>query len=70
MDKLKISKNKGGNVMQVVNNDNKIKNQDRLKDSMDEGFISDPLNSDNAFNDSGLENVRLLNKAMKKGKSE
>lgn len=58
--------------MQEVNNDNdnKIKNQDRLKDSMDEGLISDDLNSDNAFNDSGLENIRLLNKAMKKGQSE
>ena len=56
--------------MQEVNNENKIKNQDRLKDSVDEGLISHDLNSDNAFNDSGLENARLLNKAMKKGKSE
>lgn len=70
MDRLKISEDKGGNFMSEVNNHNKIKNQDRLKDSMDEGFISDRLNSDNAFNDRGLENVRLLNKAMKKGKSE
>lgn len=56
--------------MKEVNNENKIKNQDRLKDSMDEGLISEDLNSDNAFNDSGLENIRLLDKAMKKGKSE
>ena len=54
--------------MKEINNENKIKNQDRLKDSMDEGLISEDLNSDNAFNDSGLENIRLLDKAMKKGK--
>lgn len=56
--------------MQKENKDNKIINQDRLKDRMDEGLIRDDLNSDNAFNDSGLENIELLNKAMKKGKSE
>lgn len=52
------------------NKNNKIKNQDILKDSMDEGLINDVLNSDNAFDDSGLKNIDLLNKAMKKEKSK
>lgn len=55
--------------MQNANRENNIKNQDRMKNNMDEGIISDDLNSDNAFNNRGLENMELLNKAMNKGKS-
>lgn len=53
---------------EMNNNDKMIKNRVKSKDSMDEGKIEDLLNSDNAFNDSGLENIRLLDKAMKKTK--
>lgn len=62
---------KGGNSMSEVNNDNKItKSKDPSNDSISGGPIGNQLNSDNAFSDSGLENARLLNKAMKKEKSE
>ena len=57
--------------MSQINNDNKItKAHDSMNNSMDEGPINDRLNGDNAFSDSGLENIDLLNKAMKKGKSK
>ncbi|MCQ6275492.1 hypothetical protein JMM81_11035 [Bacillus sp. V3B] len=57
--------------MPEVNKDNKItKSKNRSNDSMSGGAIGNQLNSDNAFSDSGLENTRLLNKAMNKEKSE
>jgi len=35
------------------------------KDHLDQGEMKDPMNSDNAFNDKGLENLRKTNETMK-----
>lgn len=52
-------------------NEKKITNaHDSSNDRMDRSPIDNLLNSDNSFSDSGLENARLLNEALKKGKSE
>ena len=54
--------------MGKVNKDPKMASQEKLNDNMDKGPIDDLLNSDNAFNDVGLENMRLLNEAIKRSK--
>ena len=46
--------------MAEVNRDPKMTSQEILNDSMDKGPISDHLNSDNAFNDRGLEIIGSL----------
>ena len=57
--------------MSENNNDNKITHAiNRSTDSLDKGAIGNSLNSDNAFNDSGLENARKLNNAMRRENSE
>lgn len=56
--------------MAKVNRDPEMTSQEIMNDSMDKGLINDVLNSDNAFNDRGLENNRLLDEAMKKGKTK
>jgi len=38
-----------------------------LEDDMDRVAMEDRLNSDNAFNDKGLNNARLTREAMEKG---
>nr|WP_263326779.1 hypothetical protein [Neobacillus sp. Marseille-Q6967] len=38
--------------------------------NLDRGPIGDSLNSDNAFSENGLENIRLQNDALKKQKEE
>jgi len=40
-----------------------------LEDDMDRVATEDRLNSDNAFNDKGLNNARLTREAMEKGNS-
>lgn len=54
--------------MEKMKKDPKMVSQEKLKDNMDKGTINDILNSDNAFNDAGLENMRLLSEAMKRSK--
>lgn len=52
--------------MGKVNKDPKMVSQEKMNDNLDKGPISDLLNNDNAFNDVGLENIRLLSEAMRK----
>ncbi len=51
------------------NNNKPERNLGRGNDDMDGGKIEDPLNSDNAFSDKGLNNERLTREAMKKANS-
>ncbi|HZG72127.1 MAG TPA: hypothetical protein VEY51_11395 [Chondromyces sp.] len=53
-----------------MNNDKPTTSPDRNNKDMDGGPIGGRLNSDNSFSDKGLENARLLRKAMDKGQSK
>ena len=46
----------------------KDKKDRSLKGRMDGGPVGEGVNSDNSFSDTGLENARLLRKAVKKDK--
>ena len=55
--------------MSALNNDNQFKPEGRNNENMDGGPIGNQLNSDNSFSDHGLENARLLKKALNKNNS-
>lgn len=61
---------KEGIIMASSKNGKSYRSLDNSNNEMSGGPIKDDLNSDNSFSDDGLENARLLNEKLTKGKKQ